>query len=55
MAITRTVAAQILCVLIMAEIWQLEGIWWSVVVAEMVSNLVSLSFILAKRKKYGYI
>lgn len=55
MAITRTVVAQILCVLIMAEIWQLEGIWWSVVVAEMVSNLVSLSFILAKRKKYGYI
>ena len=31
-----------------------DGIWWSVVVAELMAALISLVFLLIKRKKYSY-
>jgi Na+-driven multidrug efflux pump len=51
----RTVVFQTAAVLILPLIWGIDGIWFSVVVAECMAVLVSLVFIIAKRKKYGYM
>ena len=51
----RTVILQLLFVFLLPLLFGLDGIWWSVVFAEGVSMLISITFILAKRKKYHYI
>lgn len=51
----RTLVFQIAAVLILPPIFGLDGIWYSIVVAEVVSVIVTVIFLLAKRKKYGYM
>lgn len=43
------------CIVIMPEIWGMEGIWWSVPVSEVLALSVTVCFELANRKKYGYM
>ena len=50
----RTLVFQIAAVLLLPLIWGIDGIWWSVVVAEVMAVLVGLIFLAAKRKKYQY-
>ena len=50
----RTVLFQISAVLLLPLIWGIDGVWWSVVIAEMLAVSVSLVFLLIKRKKYHY-
>lgn len=50
----RTLVFQTAAILILPLIWKLDGIWISIVAAELVSFVVSLIYIAAKRKKYGY-
>lgn len=50
----RTLVFQMAAILILPLIWKLDGIWISIVAAELVSFVVSLIYIAAKRKKYGY-
>ena len=50
----RTLVFQIAAVLLLPEIWDLDGVWISVVVAEMAAAIVTEIFILAKRKQYNY-
>ena len=50
----RTLVFQIAAVMLLPLIWGIDGIWWSVVVAEVMAVLVGLIFLAAKRKKYGY-
>ncbi len=50
----RTLVFQILAVLFLPIIFKVDGIWASVVVAEFVSFVITIIFIAAKRKKYGY-
>mgnify|MGYP004653322451 FL=1 len=50
----RTLVFQTAAILILPLIWRLDGIWISIVAAELVSFVVSLIYIAAKRKKYGY-
>lgn len=51
----RTVVFQVAAVLILPEFWEVDGIWWSMVVAEVLSFIVT-SYCLAKNKdKYHYI
>lgn len=50
----RTFIFQIASVIILPILWQISGIWISIVVAELMAVLVSLVFIVTKRKKYGY-
>ncbi len=50
----RTIVFQTLAILIMPEIWGLEGIWFSVIVAELMATAVAVAFIAAKKKKYRY-
>jgi hypothetical protein len=36
-------------------IWGLDGIWISVTFAELMAMLTALVFLVAKRKRYGYL
>ncbi len=51
----RTLLFQAGAVLLLPLIWGLDGIWVSIVVAEVLAVVMSVVFIMAKRKKYGYL
>ena len=50
----RTLLFQSAAVLILPLIWGLEGIWYSIVVAELMAILITIIFLFIKRKKYRY-
>ena len=50
----RTMVFQVAAVLIFPLIWGLDGIWFSIVAAELVEALVTVAFLAGKRKKYHY-
>jgi len=50
----RTLLFQSAAVMLMPLIWDLDGIWYSVVAAEIMAVMVTLVFLLVKRKKYKY-
>ena len=51
----RTLVFQCAAVIIFPILWGLDGIWWSIVAAEVMAVGVSLLCILLKRKRYGYL
>lgn len=50
----RTLVFQCLSVLIFPVFWQLDGIWFSIVAAEIMAVGVTVLFLTGKRKKYHY-
>lgn len=50
----RTFVFQIAAVMILPLVWGLEGIWLSIIVAELMAVVVTVVFLVAKRKKYSY-
>lgn len=50
----RTLVFQVAAVLILPAIFDINGIWASIVVAELMAVIISAVFIVAKRKRYGY-
>lgn len=50
----RTLVFQVAAVLILPLVWGIDGIWWSIVVAEGMAVVFSSLFLLLKRKKYHY-
>ena len=50
----RTLLFQCATVLILPLIFGLDGIWYAVILSEVLSCTVTLAFVIAKRKKYGY-
>ena len=50
----RTFVFKLSAVIILPLIFKLEGIWWAEVVAESFAFVVSVAFIIAKKKKYNY-
>ncbi len=54
MSFLRTLVFQVAAVLLLPVILGTDGIWWSVVVAELAAATLSAAFIAAKRKKYKY-
>lgn len=50
----RTLVFQIAAVLIFPLIWEIDGIWISIVAAEFLAAIVTLLFLLGLRKKYHY-
>lgn len=50
----RTLVFQIIMILVLPLIWQLDGIWVSVIFAELLSLVVSVIFLIVNRKKYQY-
>lgn len=50
----RTLVFQVAAVIIFPIFWELDGVWLSIVAAELASIIVTGAFLSAKRKKYGY-
>ena len=53
-AFLRTLVFNVLTILIIPQLFGLNGVWWAVVVAEIASFIVSIAFLILKRKKYRY-
>ena len=51
----RTLVFQVTAVLVLPLLFGIDGIWLSVVAAEFIAVAVTVCFIAAKRKKYGYL
>ena len=50
----RTLVFQTAAVMLLPLIWKIDGIWASIVAAELVACLVSVLFLITQRKKYQY-
>lgn len=50
----RTLVFQSAAVLLLPRIWGIDGIWYSIVVAEFMAVVLGGAFLVAKRKKYHY-
>ena len=50
----RTLVFQCAAVLIFPVFWGIEGIWLSIVAAEVMAVLVTVLFLFGKRKRYHY-
>ena len=50
----RTVVFQVAAVLILPLIWEINGVWLSIIVAEFMAVLFSAIFLIAKRNRYHY-
>lgn len=53
-AFLRTLVFQVGAVLLFPLLWRLDGIWMSIVAAEVMAVVATGIFLLAKRKRYGY-
>lgn len=50
----RTLVFQIAALMLLPLIFELDGIWYSIVVAELMAALVTVIFLVGKRKRYKY-
>ena len=50
----RTLVFQIAAILILPIFWQIDGIWISIVVAEVMAVLVTVLFWIGNKKRYHY-
>lgn len=50
----RTLVFQMAAVLIFPLIWDIDGIWFSIVAAELMAAVVTAAFLVGMRKKYRY-
>ena len=50
----RTLVFQVAAVMILPLIWEIDGIWISIVVAECLAAIVTSIFLVVKRKKFHY-
>ena len=50
----RTLVFQVAAVLLFPLLWGLDGIWFSIVAAEIMAVLATIFFLLKKQRKYGY-
>lgn len=51
----RTLVFQMASLIILPELWHMDGVWLSAVVAEVMALLLTAFFLVIKRKKYQYI
>lgn len=50
----RTIVFQTSAVMLLPLIWEISGVWLSIIVAEIMSIIFSFIFLVAKRNKYHY-
>lgn len=50
----RTLVFQVAAVLIFPVLWGVDGIWWSIVAAEVMAITITIVLLAVKRKKYHY-
>lgn len=51
----RTLVFQTAAILILPHFWQIDGVWISIVAAEVMAVAVSAAFLLAKKERYHYL
>lgn len=51
----RTLLFQTGAVIVLPLVFDIDGIWYSIIAAELMAVIVTLIFVVAKRKKYGYL
>lgn len=54
-AFFRTVVFQVAAVIILPVFWEIDGIWWSMVVSEILSFIIAMGCLVKFRNKYHYI
>lgn len=55
LSFVRTLALQMAFAFVLPLMFGVDGIWWSITVAECGAFILSVVFFLAERKKYGYL
>ena len=50
----RTIVFQVAAVILLPLVWGIDGVWVSIVVAEVMAVVFSALFMVLKRKKYHY-
>jgi Na+-driven multidrug efflux pump len=50
----RSLVFQIGAVLLLPVVWEIDGVWISVVIADLMAMILSFIFMAVKRKKYHY-
>ncbi len=50
----RALILPVICIIALPMLWKLDGVWLSLVASETLSVIVSLFFMLSKRRKYHY-
>lgn len=50
----RTLVFQTAAVILLPVIWEINGVWISIVVAEFMAVVLGAIFLAAKKKKYHY-
>ena len=50
----RTLIFQTSAVILLPLIWDLDGVWMSIIVAELMAVMVTVAFMIGKKKKYKY-
>lgn len=50
----RTLVFQLAAILLLPLVWGIDGIWFSIVVAEFMAVVLTVMFLIGKRKKYHY-
>lgn len=50
----RTLVFQVAAVLLLPLILGIDGVWISIVIAEVIAAIISVVFLIVKRKKYHY-
>ena len=51
----RALVLPVLCIIVMPLFWKLDGVWYSLIGSEVLSVIVSLAFLIGKKKKYHYL
>ncbi len=54
-AFLRTVVFQVATVIILPIFWEIDGIWWSMVAAEILSFIVAMGCLIKFKDKYHYV
>jgi len=54
MAFLRTLVFQVAAVMILPLFFKLDGIWLSIIAAEIAAAAITVLFLVIKRKKYNY-
>ena len=53
-SVLRTLVFQCAAVMLLPLVWEINGVWLSIVVAEFMAVVLSVIFLIIKRKKYHY-
>lgn len=51
----RSLVLKIVCILVLPVFWGLDGVWISSFASELLALIVTVSFVCAYRKRYGYM